>query len=72
MDTQTGTGEPAGEGSPTGTAPAAAPAEPAPAEPAPAEPALPEQSVDDTDAGWGERSTGNDEWLLAERPPHWG
>ncbi|WP_320065703.1 hypothetical protein [Micromonospora sp. RTGN7] len=33
---------------------------------------LPEQTADDTDRGWGERSGGNDDWLLAERPPHWG
>ncbi|MGN9805520.1 MULTISPECIES: hypothetical protein [Micromonospora] len=33
---------------------------------------LPEQTVDDTDHGWGERIGGNDDWLLAERPPHWG
>ncbi|WP_170839297.1 hypothetical protein [Micromonospora halophytica] len=32
---------------------------------------LPEQTVDDTDHGWGERGGGNDDWLLAERPPHW-
>ncbi|MEH0820806.1 MULTISPECIES: hypothetical protein [unclassified Micromonospora] len=32
---------------------------------------LPEQTVDDTDHGWGERTGGNDDWLLAERPPHW-
>ncbi|MER5455531.1 hypothetical protein ABT008_12180 [Micromonospora sp. NPDC002389] len=32
---------------------------------------LPEQSTDDTDRGWGERVGGNDDWLLAERPPHW-
>ncbi|MEH1054894.1 hypothetical protein AB0F73_23145 [Micromonospora purpureochromogenes] len=32
---------------------------------------LPEQTVDDTDHGWGERIGGNDDWLLAERPPHW-
>ncbi|MGC5018651.1 hypothetical protein [Micromonospora sp. DT47] len=32
---------------------------------------LPEQTVDDTDNGWGERGGGNDDWLLAERPPHW-
>ncbi|MDG4791717.1 hypothetical protein O7626_38490 [Micromonospora sp. WMMD1102] len=32
---------------------------------------LPEQSVDDTDRGWGERPDSNDERLLAERPPHW-
>ncbi|MGC4804548.1 hypothetical protein [Micromonospora sp. DT233] len=33
---------------------------------------LPEQTADDTDRGWGERAAGNDDWLLAERPPHWG
>ncbi|MFV2103319.1 hypothetical protein [Micromonospora sp. LOL_024] len=32
---------------------------------------LPEQTADDTDQGWGERAVGNDDWLLAERPPHW-
>ncbi|MFY1689738.1 hypothetical protein [Plantactinospora sp. WMMB782] len=32
---------------------------------------LPEQSVDDTDQGWGERPDTNDERLLADRPPHW-
>lgn len=32
---------------------------------------LPEQSTDDTDLGWGERSGSNDERLLADRPPHW-
>lgn len=32
---------------------------------------LPDQSGDDTDSGWGERSTGNDERLIEERPPHW-
>lgn len=32
---------------------------------------LPEQTSDDTDRGWGERASGNDDWLLAERPPHW-
>ncbi|GHJ10304.1 hypothetical protein TPA0907_46710 [Micromonospora humidisoli] len=32
---------------------------------------LPEQTTDDTDFGWGERRGGNDDWLLAERPPHW-
>jgi len=32
---------------------------------------LPEQSVDDTDRGWGEGPAGNDDRLLAERPPHW-
>jgi hypothetical protein len=32
---------------------------------------LPDQTADDTDAGWGERPARNDERLLAERPPHW-
>ncbi|MBF9131292.1 hypothetical protein I0C86_20340 [Plantactinospora sp. S1510] len=32
---------------------------------------LPDQSVDDTDRGWGELSDSNDDRLLAERPPHW-
>lgn len=32
---------------------------------------LPEQTADDTDRGWGEPAGGNDDWLLAERPPHW-
>ena len=34
----------------------------------------PEQSRDDTDAGWGERprESSHDEWLRAQRPPHWG
>ena len=32
---------------------------------------LPDQTSDDTDAGWGERADRNDERLLAERPPHW-
>ncbi|MGC5030030.1 hypothetical protein [Micromonospora sp. DT229] len=32
---------------------------------------LPEQTLDDTDQGWGERTGGNDDRLLAERPPHW-
>jgi hypothetical protein len=35
------------------------------------DPILPEVTVDDTDAGWGERSSDNDERLLDERPPHW-
>ena len=34
-------------------------------------PVLPDTTVDDTDAGWGERADGNDERLLDERPPHW-
>jgi hypothetical protein len=32
----------------------------------------PEQSTEDTDAGWGERpDPGDDERLYGERPPHW-
>jgi hypothetical protein len=33
---------------------------------------LPDQTGDDTDAGWGERGSTNDDRLLADRPPHWG
>jgi hypothetical protein len=32
---------------------------------------LPDQTRDDTDQGWGERTPDNDERLLDERPPHW-
>ena len=32
---------------------------------------LPDHATDDTDAGWGERSTDNDDRLLSDRPPHW-
>jgi hypothetical protein len=32
---------------------------------------LPDSTADDTDEGWGERPTGNDDRLLADRPPHW-
>ncbi len=35
------------------------------------EPILPEQSRDDTDAGWGEPETPDDDTRLrGERPPH--
>lgn len=34
-------------------------------------PVLPEQTREDTDRGWGERSWDNDDRLLNERPPHW-
>ncbi len=34
-------------------------------------PLLPEQTRDDTDAGWGERVTSNDDRLLNDRPPHY-
>jgi hypothetical protein len=33
---------------------------------------LPDQTRDDTDAGWGERPDHDDHsGLLEERPPHW-
>jgi hypothetical protein len=34
----------------------------------------PEQTRDDTDAGWGELfdSSAHDRWLQEQRPPHWG
>ncbi|MGY0234659.1 hypothetical protein [Longispora urticae] len=36
-------------------------------------PLLPEQTSDDTAAGWGERSErdSNDDRLIQDRPPHW-
>jgi hypothetical protein len=36
------------------------------------EPILAQQTRDDTDNGWGERSDSNDQRLLDDRPPHWG
>jgi hypothetical protein len=48
--------------------PAGSPA-PGPGDP----PVLPDQSQEDTDAGWGERpEPDDDERLSRERPPHWG
>jgi hypothetical protein len=35
------------------------------------ESALPAQSLEDTDAGWGEQSEPDDERLYRDRPPHW-
>jgi hypothetical protein len=35
-------------------------------------PVLPEQTRDDTERGWGEHSSSNDDRLLEDRPPHWG
>ena len=32
---------------------------------------LPDVTTDDTDAGWGEQRSNNDDRLLADRPPHW-
>ncbi|WP_202637998.1 hypothetical protein [Bailinhaonella thermotolerans] len=34
-------------------------------------PVLPDQTLDDTDAGWGEHAQDNLERLLEDRPPHW-
>ena len=39
--------------------------------PLPPEPVLPEQSVEDTDAGWGEYPEADDDRLFRDRPPHW-
>jgi hypothetical protein len=46
---------------------AAVPAASAPAR----EPVLPEQSREDTDAGWGEYPGPADDRLYRDRPPHW-
>ena len=35
------------------------------------DPILPELTTDDTDAGWGEHASGNEDRLLEDRPPHW-
>ena len=59
---------------PAGSAPVTAvPAGPASTrDQAPArEPVLPEQSREDTDAGWGEYPEQADERLYRDRPPHW-
>jgi hypothetical protein len=46
--------------------------EPQPTPPPPAgEPVLPEQSREDTDAGWGEYPRDEDDRLARDRPPHW-
>lgn len=39
----------------------------------PAERVRPEQTTDDTDAGWGERpdEDSHERWLREQRPPHW-
>jgi hypothetical protein len=45
--------------------------EPAPA--TPSAPILPAQSREDTDVGWGDYGErDDDDWLLRDRPPHWG
>jgi hypothetical protein len=35
------------------------------------QPTLPDQTRDDTDLGWGERSSDDDDRLLDDRPPHY-
>jgi REase_MTES_1575/AAA domain/Protein of unknown function (DUF4011) len=47
---------------------------PAPARQPDAGASSPEQSHDDTDAGWGERPNdeADDQWLREQQPPHWG
>jgi hypothetical protein len=49
--------------------------EPAGPGPTDHDPDGPEQTVDDTDAGWGEPHArvgdAHEQWLLAQRPPHW-
>ena len=41
----------------------------------PDRPDVPEQTSDDTDAGWGEaepdRRDPHEQWLREQRPPHW-
>lgn len=50
----------------------------APDAPTPSADARPEQSKDDTDAGWGEvedpdaARDDHERWLRDQRPPHWG
>jgi hypothetical protein len=34
------------------------------------EPVLPDQTADDTDAGWGESADDDDDRLLDDLPPH--
>ena len=40
--------------------------------PGPEQPDLPEQTGEDTDAGWGEPEPDRDRWLIEQRPPHHG
>jgi hypothetical protein len=35
------------------------------------QPVLPDQTRDDTDSGWGERDSRNDDRLREDRPPHY-
>ena len=34
-------------------------------------PLLPDQTLDDTEQGWGETESSNEDRLLEDRPPHW-
>ena len=36
-----------------------------------APPVLPEQTLEDTERGWGALAATNDDRLLEDRPPHW-
>jgi hypothetical protein len=66
--TSSGRGRPAGPAPGIAAAVASAPSR----EPVPApEPVLPEQSREDTDAGWGEYREQADDRLYRDRPPHW-
>jgi hypothetical protein len=59
---------------PVPAAPVPVPAAPLPVPLAPApggEPVLPEQSREDTDAGWGEYPEPAGDRLYRDRPPHW-
>jgi hypothetical protein len=51
----------------------AAPAERHPRSAAEQQPVLPNRSSDEADVGWGDKSSRyDDDWYLAERPPHHG
>ena len=59
-------------GRPDRSGPEAVPAAPEPGRGEPGrERALPEQSREDTDAGWGEYPGPADDRLYRDRPPHW-
>ncbi|SOD72503.1 hypothetical protein SAMN05892883_1894 [Jatrophihabitans sp. GAS493] len=49
-------------------------ARPAPSKPRDEKPVLPTVTRDESDDGWGERSSGgfSDDWYKRERPPHHG
>ena len=32
----------------------------------------PDAPFDETDAAWGDEPRNEDDWLLSQRPPHWG